>query len=94
MDDGREDSGGKLEVDSIYYFEPCVLAGLWHGQCSCLLVRPSQNPGMGTKCVDVRAGCHLGTGIDKMMAIALCTVEMDRKMSLVPAVVAAPNPSA
>ena len=32
MDDGREDSGGKLEVDSIYYFGSCVLAGRWHGQ--------------------------------------------------------------
>lgn len=62
--------------------------------CSCLLVRPSQNPGMGSKCVDVRARCHLGTGIDEMTAITLYTVEMDRKMSLVPAVVAAPNPSA
>ncbi|KAL7396509.1 hypothetical protein ABVT39_007054, partial [Epinephelus coioides] len=29
-----------------------------------------------------------------MTAITLCTVQTDRKMSLVPAVVAAPNPSA
>jgi len=32
MDDVRENSGGKLEVGSIYYFGPCVLAGCWHGQ--------------------------------------------------------------
>lgn len=32
MDDGREHPGGKLEVDSIYYFGSCVLAGRWHGQ--------------------------------------------------------------
>lgn len=62
--------------------------------CSCLLGRPSQNPGMGSECVDVRARCHLGTRIDEMTAITLCTVKMDSKMSLVPAVVAAPNPSA
>lgn len=28
--------------------------------CSCLLGSPSQNPGMVSKCVDVRARCHLG----------------------------------
>lgn len=44
MDDSIEDSGGKLEVDSIYYFGQCVLAGRWHGQrpsnMACLLEGP------------------------------------------------------
>lgn len=63
-------------------------------RCSCLLGRPSQNPGMVSKCVNARAHCHLGTWIDEMTAKkTLYRVEMDRKMSLVPAVVAAPNPS-
>lgn len=38
MDDGSEDSGGKLDVDSIYYFGFCILAGRWHGQLVLLLV--------------------------------------------------------
>ena len=61
---------------------------------SCLLGRLSQNPGMVSKNVDVTAWCHLGTGIDKMTKITLCAVQMDRIMSLGPAVVAAPDPSA
>lgn len=32
MDVCGEDSGGNLEVDFIYYFGACVLAGRWHGQ--------------------------------------------------------------
>lgn len=60
---------------------------------SCLLRRLSQNPAMTSKCVDMTARCHLATGIDKMTAISLCRVQMDRKMSRVPAVMAAPNPS-
>lgn len=36
MDDSREDSGGKLEVDAIHYFGFCVLAGCWLGQLELL----------------------------------------------------------
>lgn len=32
-------------------------------RCSCLSRRPSQNPGMVSKCVDTRARCHLDTRI-------------------------------
>lgn len=94
MDDGRKNSGGKLEVESIYFLGPVSWLGAgmvrW---CSYLLVILSQNPGMSSKSVDVRAQCHLGTGIDRMAVITLCTVQMDRKMSIVPAVMATPNPS-
>lgn len=48
MDGGRADSGGKLEVDSIYYFGPCVLAGRWHGQFVLLPVEePEPEPWNG-----------------------------------------------
>lgn len=69
-----------------------LVAGMvnWY---SCLLVRLSQNPGMTSEHVDMTARCHLATGIDKMTAISLCTVQIDRKTSLVPTVMAAPNPS-
>lgn len=63
-------------------------------RCSRLLGRPSQNPAMVSESVDARARCHLGTWIDEMTAITLHRVQMNRKMSLVPAAVAAPNPSA
>lgn len=61
--------------------------------CSCLSGSLSQNPGMVSKCVDVRAQCHLGTWIDELMAITLYRIQMDRKTSLAPTVAAAPNPS-
>lgn len=32
MDESRKDSGGKLEVESVYYLDLCVVAGFWHGQ--------------------------------------------------------------
>lgn len=72
---------------------PWLVAGMVNW-CSCLLVMLSQNPGMSRKCVDVTARCHLGTRIDEMVVITLCTVQMDRKTSQVPAVMATPNPCA
>lgn len=48
MDDGTADSGGKLEVDSSYYFDPYVLAGRWHGQLVLLHVgEPEPEPWNG-----------------------------------------------
>lgn len=74
---------------SVSWLVPGMVTG-----CSCMLGGSSQNPGMVSECVDVRARRHLGTWIDVNMAKALYSFQMDRKASPVPAVVAAPNPSA
>lgn len=77
MDDGRANSGGNLEVDSVFYCGSGVLAGM-----VLRLGSLSQNPGMVGKCVDTRALCHMGTCIDQIGNVSSLVATLNlRKVS-------------